>query len=76
MAFALVAHGRAGFEPEVARDLDALAAAAHLRAAPNVAAGSGFVVATLDAPLDVRRASSVLRGPQPVFARSVFAASP
>jgi len=74
MAFALVAHGRAGFEPEVARDLDALAAAARLGATPTVVAGSGFVVATLDTPLDVRRASSVLRGPQPVFARSVFVA--
>src|SRR5436190_17005743 len=74
MAFALVAHGRAGLEPEVARDLDALAAAARLRAAPRVDPGNGFVVAPLDASLDVRRAASVLRGPEPVFARSVFAA--
>jgi len=74
MSFALVAQGRAGFEAELARDLAALAGAARLRATPTIAAGSGFVAATLDAQLDIRRASSVLRGPDPVFARSVFVA--
>jgi 23S rRNA (cytidine2498-2'-O)-methyltransferase len=74
MSFALVAHCRAGFEPEVARDLETLAAAARLRASPDIVPGRGFVVATLDAPLDLRRASTVLRGPEPVFARSVLAA--
>jgi len=60
MPFALVAHCRAGFEPEVARDLQALASAARLRASPAVVPALGFVAATLDAPLDVRRASTLL----------------
>jgi len=46
MPFALVAHCRAGFEPEVARDLEALASAARLRASPAVVPGLGFVAAT------------------------------
>ena len=71
---ALVAHCRAGFEAEVARDLDALARHARLAVKPLVVAGSGYVVGTLDAPVDWRRAPTLLRGAAPVFARSVFVA--
>ncbi|MEO8753461.1 MAG: 23S rRNA (cytidine(2498)-2'-O)-methyltransferase RlmM [Casimicrobiaceae bacterium] len=68
----LVAHCRAGFEPETARDLQALAAAARLAVTPTVVAGTGYVTARADREVDMRRVANVLGGAAPVFARSVF----
>jgi 23S rRNA (cytidine2498-2'-O)-methyltransferase len=68
----VVAQCRAGFEPETAHDMHALAGVAG--ATPSVAfeRGSGYVIATLGASLSARRWNAALVHRPPVFARSVF----
>jgi 23S rRNA (cytidine2498-2'-O)-methyltransferase len=68
-----VAQCRAGFEPETARDLDALAAHAGATVDIVPAAHAGFVAATARAGApDLRRWSAALDAAPPVFARSVW----
>jgi len=69
---AVVAHCRAGFEAEGARDLAAVGERAGVALAMQVAANSGFVTAHMDRTLSLRRASEALRAVAPVFVRSAF----
>ena len=66
-----VAHCRAGFEPEAAADLVAVAAAAGTTVAVAAPPGRGFVVATPRA-FDAQRWPRALQAAPPVFVRSLF----
>lgn len=70
----IVAHCRAGFEPETARDLIAVAEHAGVAVGVNAAPGAAFVVANVkgDAATPLRRWSAALAAAPPVFARSTF----
>jgi 23S rRNA (cytidine2498-2'-O)-methyltransferase len=67
----IVAHCRAGFEPEAAADLHAIAAAAEAEVAIDAPAGRGFVVATPRA-FDSQRWPRALERVPPIFIRSLF----
>lgn len=67
----LVAHCRAGFEPEVATDLARVAASAQTTLAVDATVGRGFVVATPDA-FDAQRWPGALAKAPPIFVRSLF----
>ena len=70
---ALLAHCRAGFETECARDLALLGDAAGLPVEPAVAADRAYVVARLRMPASVApsRWTCALRARPPIFARTV-----
>jgi 23S rRNA (cytidine2498-2'-O)-methyltransferase len=71
---AIVAHCRAGFEAEAARDLDGVAARARVSIASQIETGAGFVHARIvggDAP-SLRGWSSALASVAPVFVRSAM----
>ncbi len=70
-AVVLVAHCRAGFEPEAASDLSRLAAHARESIAIDAPAGRGFVAGTLTSFDPPRWARAIERSP-PVFVRSLF----
>jgi 23S rRNA (cytidine2498-2'-O)-methyltransferase len=67
----VVAHCRAGFEPEAAADLGRLAQAADDRIDVDALPGRGFVVGRL-ARFDSRPWPSVLLRSPPIFVRSLF----
>jgi 23S rRNA (cytidine2498-2'-O)-methyltransferase len=67
----LVAHCRAGFEPEAAADLRRLAAAAATTVEVDASPGRGFVVATPRA-FDAQRWPRALADAPPVFVRALF----
>lgn len=67
----IVAHCRAGFEPEAAADLGALAALAGTELAVDAPPGRGFVVATPRA-FDSQRWPRALEAAPPMFVRSLF----
>ena len=67
----VVAHCRAGFEPEAAADLTAVAAAAGTRAEVDAPTGRGYVVA-VPAAFDAQRWPRALEAAPPVFVRSLF----
>ena len=67
----VVAHCRAGFEPEAAADLAAVAATAGTTVEVDAPAGRGFVVATPRA-FDSQRWPRALETAPPVFVRSLF----
>jgi 23S rRNA (cytidine2498-2'-O)-methyltransferase len=67
----IVAHCRAGFEPEAAQDLRRVAAAAEAEIAVDAPVGRGFVVATPHA-FDSQRWPRALGAAPPVFVRSLF----
>ncbi len=67
----LVAHCRAGFEPETAADLERLAAEARRDVALDAPVGRGFVVGSL-ARFEPRTWATVFERAPPIFARSVF----
>lgn len=67
----LVAHCRAGFEPEAAADLGRVAAAAATTVEVDAAPGRGFVVATPRA-FDAQRWPRALADAPPVFVRALF----
>jgi 23S rRNA C2498 (ribose-2'-O)-methylase RlmM len=62
----LVAHCRAGFEPEAATDLARVAANAQAALAVDAPIGRGFVVAT-PRPFDAQRWPSALANVPPIF---------
>jgi 23S rRNA (cytidine2498-2'-O)-methyltransferase len=70
----LVAHCRAGFEPEAAADLLRLADAAGTALDPDAPAGRGFVVGR-PARFDPSRWTRTLAGAAPIFIRSLFVGS-
>jgi len=67
----LVAHCRAGFEPEAAADLRQLAAEVGVDIALDAPAGRAFVVGALDR-LDLRSLPRAFSRSPPIFARSLF----
>jgi len=67
----LIAHCRAGFEPEAAADLRRVAAAAEAAVAVDAPTGRGFVVATPE-PFDAQRWPRALAAAPPVFVRALF----
>ncbi len=67
----LVAHCRAGFEPEAATDLRRVAAAAATSVDVDAPPGRGFVVATPQA-FDAQRWPRALAEAPPVFVRALF----
>ena len=67
----VVAHCRAGFEPEAAADLAAAAAAAGTTVEVDAPAGRGYVVAT-PRVFDSQRWPRALQDAPPVFVRSLF----
>jgi 23S rRNA (cytidine2498-2'-O)-methyltransferase len=67
----VVAHCRAGFEPEAAADLAAAAAAAGTTVDVDAPAGRGYVVAT-PRVFDSQRWPRALQDAPPVFVRSLF----
>jgi len=71
---ALIAHCRAGFEPEAAADLARIAAAAHVGIDVDAPTGRGFVVGRV-APFERARIGKALAGAAPVFVRSLFVGS-
>ena len=71
---ALVAHCRAGFEPEAAADLARLAEAAGTTLAVDAPPGRGFVVGR-PARFDRARWTRALAGAAPIFVRSLFLGS-
>ena len=73
MLSTLVAHCRAGFEPEAARDLQRLGEQAGAAITPKVVSGSGFVTAHVDggAPPSLRRWSDACAALDATFVRSV-----
>jgi 23S rRNA (cytidine2498-2'-O)-methyltransferase len=71
----VVAHCRAGFEPEAAADLHAAAARLRETVRPHVEVGAGFVAAQTEEAPDIARWSSALTANAPIFARSVFIGS-
>jgi 23S rRNA (cytidine2498-2'-O)-methyltransferase len=70
-AIAVVAHCRAGFEPEAAADLSRLAANAHEDIAIDAPVGRGFVVGKLSR-FDPRHWPRAFERAPPVFVRSLF----
>ncbi|MEO8303437.1 MAG: 23S rRNA (cytidine(2498)-2'-O)-methyltransferase RlmM [Betaproteobacteria bacterium] len=70
-AIALIAHCRAGFEPETAADLLRLAAIFDDRPVIDAPAGRGFVVARLR-EFHARRVLKAFERIAPIFARSIF----
>jgi 23S rRNA (cytidine2498-2'-O)-methyltransferase len=70
-AIALIAHCRAGFEPEAAADLVRLAAHVDEETAVDAPVARGFVVAPLRA-FDAPRWLHALERSPPIFARSLF----
>ena len=68
----LIAHCRAGFEPETAADLARLASGLREEFSMDAPVGRGFVVATLDR-LDFRSLARAFEHSPPIFARSLFA---
>jgi 23S rRNA (cytidine2498-2'-O)-methyltransferase len=70
-AAVLVAHCRAGFEPEAAADLTLIAAAATATLEVDAVRGRGFVVAT-PSPFDAQRWPGALAKAPPIFVRSLF----
>ncbi len=71
---ALVAHCRAGFEPEAAADLAGLAEAAGTALALDAPSGRGFVVAR-PARFERARWTRTLADAAPIFVRSLFVGS-
>jgi len=71
---ALIAHCRAGFEPEAAADLGRIAAAARAGIDFDAAPGRGFVVGRL-AAAERTRIGKALAGSAPIFVRSLFVGS-
>lgn len=73
----VVAHCRAGFEPEAACDLLAIAARLRETIAPHVARHAGYVTAEArtDVAAHLARWTGALQAVSPVFARSVFFAT-
>jgi 23S rRNA (cytidine2498-2'-O)-methyltransferase len=71
---ALIAHCRAGFEPETATDLARLATDARQDATVDAPAGRGFVVVGVRGAAMPDWPRAFLRSP-PIFARSVFIGS-
>ncbi len=71
---AFIAHCRAGFEPEAARDLERMAEAAHVASTIVATVGCGYAIARTGRALDLRRAAAYLRDTGPVFVRSAFLA--
>jgi 23S rRNA (cytidine2498-2'-O)-methyltransferase len=67
----LIAHCRAGFEPEAAADLAHLAALAGTSVAVDAAPGRAFVVAP-PAAFEPRRWTKALASAAPIFVRSLF----
>jgi len=67
----LVAHCRAGFEPETAADLRRLAAELREEITLDAPAGRAFVTGSLDR-LDTRSLSRAFSRSPPIFARSLF----
>ena len=67
----IVAHCRAGFEPEVAADLRRVADHAEAEVEFDAPVGRGFVVATPQ-PFDAQRWPRALREAPPVFVRALF----
>jgi 23S rRNA (cytidine2498-2'-O)-methyltransferase len=67
----LVAHCRAGFEPEAAADLVALAGRAGATTVVDAPPGRGFVTAALTGSTPSRLQAALLAAP-PVFIRSLF----
>ena len=74
METALIAHCRAGFEPEAAADLARIAAAAKASIDVDAPPGRGFVVGRT-APFDRARFAKALAGAAPIFVRSLFVGS-
>ena len=74
METALIAHCRAGFEPEAAADLARIAAAARTGIDVGATPGRGFVVGRLAAP-ERSRIDKALAGTPPIFVRSLFVGS-
>jgi 23S rRNA (cytidine2498-2'-O)-methyltransferase len=70
-ARSLIAHCRAGFEPETAADLSRLAAELREEIVLDAPAGRGFVVGSLDRP-DLRSLARAFTGSPPIFARTLF----
>ena len=70
----LVAHCRAGFEPETAADLRRLAAGLREEIEIDAPVGRGFVVGSLDR-LDDRSLARAFERTPPIFARSLFVGS-
>jgi len=70
----LVAHCRAGFEPEASNDLQRLATEAGTDIAVDAPVGGGFVVGTTSR-LDSRSLPRAFERAPPIFARSVFTAT-
>jgi 23S rRNA (cytidine2498-2'-O)-methyltransferase len=68
---ALVAHCRAGFEPEAAADLARVAGGAKATLQVDAPAGRGFVVVT-PTPFDAQRWPGALASTPPIFVRSLF----
>jgi len=71
---ALLAHCRAGFEPEAAADLARIAAAARAGIDVDAPPGRGFVVGRV-APFERTRIGKALAGTAPIFVRSLFVGS-
>ena len=67
----IVAHCRAGFEPEAAADLRRVAAAAETDVEVDALSGRGFVVAT-PRTFDSQRWPRALLQAPPVFVRALF----
>jgi ATP-dependent RNA helicase RhlE len=67
----LIAHCRAGFEPETAADLARLAAELRAELAVEAPVGRGYVVGTLDRSTFRSLARAFAHSP-PIFARSLF----
>ena len=74
METALIAHCRAGFEPEAAADLACIAAAARASIDLDAPPGRGFVVGRV-APFERTRIGKVLASTAPIFVRSLFVGS-
>jgi len=70
----LIAHCRAGFEPETAADLRRLAAELREEITVDAPAGRGFVTGSIDRLDTASLARAFSRSP-PIFARSVFSAA-
>jgi len=70
-AYLLVAHCRAGFEPEAATDLGRLAEAAGARIAVDAPVGRGFIVGNL-ARFDPQPWPRAFERAPPIFVRSLF----
>jgi 23S rRNA (cytidine2498-2'-O)-methyltransferase len=70
----VVAFCRGGFEGEAARDLEHIGAQARATVAPDIAPGTGFVVARTrdDHPSWLARWSAAAVAAEPIFPRSVF----